>query len=177
MKFNRRHVLLLSATILLIIALQKVYYQYGWIWNPWEGPRIVWDEPNPALIGQTFSITRPASFVALESVTSELKEQKIGYLLMLNRGQPMNNLEGEYKPVKSDEVFTIKKTYWVRLNAWSQSFRSQSKVAIVGDDNGRTYLFTFLDFAGTNRPELFRIQSAELNASPWDFRYAETPDN
>jgi hypothetical protein len=170
MKFKKRYVLLLA----LVITFPFFYNQYGWIWNPWAAERLVWDEPNPELIGQTFSITVPATYIIdLEAGDGPVGKQGVTRVITLDIGQPLNKPSGQYYRIQPDDVFTIQKTYWIRINGWAQSFHSPRKIAIVIDKNGQKYIFSFMSFFGTNRPDFSKIETAELNTSPWDFKNAE----
>lgn len=173
MKFKKRYILLL----VLVIAFPFYYNQYGWIWNPWADKRLVWDEPNLELIGKTFSITLPATYkYEPESVYAPIRKLGVAHVITLDMGQPIENKPyGQYHRIQPVDVFTIQKTYWIRINAWSKSFHSEKKIAIITDKNGQTYIFNFMNFFATNKPEYTKFEGVESNMSPWDFKNAEIP--
>ncbi len=62
MKITKSKIALFAIILALIYPFSIYYKQYGWRWNPWEDSRLLWDEPDPNLIGKTFSIIKPAAY-------------------------------------------------------------------------------------------------------------------
>lgn len=172
MKFKKRYIVLLA----LVIAFPFYYYQYGWIWNPWAAERLVWDEPNPELIGQTFSIAVPATYKDQpEFMPESVRSLGVKYVITLDTGQPIENKPfGEYYRIQPSDIFTIKKTYWIRINSWAKGFNTEKKFAIVQDDKNRSLIFNFLDFHDTNRTSYVNFKKQQDNKSPWEFKKIET---
>jgi hypothetical protein len=163
MKIKKRYLFLL----VIFIAFPFYYNQYGWIWNPWAAPRLVWDEPNPELIGKTFSITVPATYKnEAESIPDAIRNQGIALVITLDSGQPIPNKPyGDYYRIQSSDMLTIQKTYWIRINSWSKGFHAENKFAVVSDKNKQQYIFNFLNFHDTTRPEYIKFKKIESNIS------------
>jgi hypothetical protein len=170
MKIKKRYILLLAASI----VFPFYYHQYGWIWNPWAAPRLVWDEPNPELIGKTFSITVPATYtIDSEAGDGPIGKQGVTRVITLDSGQPSNKPSGQYYRIQTADEFTIQKTYWLRINSWDKGFYTDKKFAIVSDIKNQSYIFNFLDFYDTNRPEYVHFKKLYDNQSPWEFKKQE----
>lgn len=170
MKIKSKYVFSLVA----ITAFALFYNQYGWVWNPWANHRLVWDEPNPELIGQTFTITAPATFT-IDTAASDgpIGTQGVTRFITLDSGQPLNKPSSQYYRIQPNDVFTVQKTFWIRINAWSKAFHGDRKTAIVIDKTGQKYFFNFLDFHDTNQPENLNIEKKERDISPWNFKKTE----
>lgn len=171
MKIKKHYLLLLIFAIIFPIF----YNQYGWIWNPWAAERLVWDEPNPELIGQTFSIAVPATYKDQpEFMPKSVRNSGATHVITLDTRQPTENKPyGQYYRIQPTDLFTIKKTYWIRINSWSKGFHTEKKFAIVHDSKNKLYIFNFLDFRYTNHPEYVSIKQSYDNQSPWDFKVTE----
>jgi hypothetical protein len=171
MKIRNRYLFL----IVIIIVFPFFYHQYGWRWNPWASTRLVWDEPNPELIGQSFSITSSAIYrTMIESQPIPVRKMGIANQISLDKNQIISNKpDGVFVRIQPTDVFTIEKTYSTQLTEWKKMSRSERKIAIIKNTDNLKFTFNFPDFEGTNRPDFSKIEDAELNASPWNFKNAE----
>lgn len=171
MKIKNRYLFVLA----IVVAFPFYYHQYGWIWNPWATERLVWDEPNPELIGKTFSITVPATYKSeAESVPTAIKKLGVVHVITLDTRQVIENKpDGLYYRIQSTEIFTIQKTFWLRINAWDKGFYTEKKFAILSDNKNQTYIFNFLDFRYTSQPDYIKFKKIYDNQSPWEFKNSE----
>lgn len=152
MKIKKRYPLILT-----FIAIFAIYYdQHGWVWNPWASTRMVWAEPNPKLIGQTFSITAPAIYrEIIESQPIPLRKMGVVNDISLDKNQIVANKPGGFfKRIQPLDVFTIEKIFWTELSVWKQLGAQGRVYAIVKNTNNLLFTFDFDDFQDTNRPEL-----------------------
>lgn len=171
MKFKKRYILLL----VIVIAFPFYYNQHGWRLNPWAATRLVWDEANPNHIGQTFTITAPAIYRRIpESLPIPVRKIGITNEISLLKNQIIPNKSvGFFMEIKPSMIFTIEKTYWIRLNWWAKGFSWDYKAAIVSDENKHRYIFYFDDFKYSNRTVLNKVKIEEIKQSFWKFNKIE----
>jgi hypothetical protein len=192
MKIKKKYIFILVA----IVGFSMFYDRYGWVHNPWADNRIAWDDPNPKLVGQTFSITGRATHnTAIDYLPISVKKAGvIAYILTnpenvtgcsaantktiaLGNGSFSSSC-GKWETITPNlilptETFTINKTYWIRINWWSKSFHSEYMNAVISDRKNKKYTISFRDFKYTNRSDLVEFEKNSEYQSPWNYKNTE----
>ena len=163
-----------------------IFWQYDWRWNPWAEPRLVWDQPDPTLIGQTFSITVPAAYRCAYELPTPVKEmgvecdidfdpkpvpipsaadiakadQESRYDSKTKTGSApaVISTSGQYiQPtlISKNEVFTIERTYWIRINYLAQIGPGDKRFLIMKSSNSNKFLMNIFDLRLTSKPDLY----------------------
>jgi hypothetical protein len=182
MKIKVRYILLAAFAALSAY----VYWKYDWRWNPWAAPRLVWEEPDPTLIGQTFSITVPAAYRCAYELPTPVKEMGVECdidfdpkpipipsaedIAKANQesrydsktktfsAPAVSSTSGQYiQPtlISKNEVFTVERTYWIRINYLAQIGPGDKRFLIMKSSNLKLYSMRVSDFISTSKPDLY----------------------